>query len=29
MALDLQYDLANYTPADSTPVEANFNRTQQ
>jgi microcystin-dependent protein len=29
MTLDLQYDLINYTPADSTPVEANFNRTQQ
>lgn len=29
MALDLQYDLANYTPADASPVEANFNRVQQ
>lgn len=29
MPLDLQYDLVNYTPADSSPVEANFNRTQQ
>jgi len=29
MPLDLQYDLVNYTPADATPVEANFNRTQQ
>jgi microcystin-dependent protein len=29
MPLDLQYDMVNYTPADSTPVEANFNRTQQ
>lgn len=28
-SLDLQYDLANYTPADSAPVEANFNRIQQ
>lgn len=29
MALDLQYDLINYTPADASPVEANFSRTQQ
>lgn len=27
--IDLQYDLANYTPADSSPVEANFNRIEQ
>jgi microcystin-dependent protein len=29
MAIDLQYDLTNYTPADAGPVEANFNRIEQ
>ena len=29
MALDLQYSLANLTPADASPVEANFNRAEQ
>lgn len=28
MALDLQYDLSNFTPADASPVEANFARTE-
>jgi microcystin-dependent protein len=27
--IDLQYDLANMTPADANPVEANFNRIEQ
>lgn len=27
--IDLQYDLANDTPADAVPVEANFNRIEQ
>ncbi len=27
--IDLQYDLVNYTPASASPVEANFDRTEQ
>jgi microcystin-dependent protein len=27
--MDLQYDVVNYTPADASPVDSNFNRIQQ